>query len=57
MADAIVNIANVLIGNIDVAYNTIIVNATKIPPIAISLDFIKSPLLAASYKVTTTTFT
>ena len=55
-ADAIVNIANVLIGNIDVAYNTIAVNATKIPPRAISLAFIKFPLLAAAYKIPTKTF-
>ena len=56
-ADAIVNIANVLIGNIDVAYNTIVVNATKIPPRAISLAFIKLPLLTATYKISTKTFT
>ena len=43
-AEAIVNIASVLIGSIEVAYKTIVVNATKIPPSAISLAFIKLPL-------------
>ena len=46
IAEAIVNIANVLIGKKAAKYKTIVVNATKIPPRAIFFAFIKPPLSA-----------
>ena len=43
--EATVSIANVLIGSIEVEYNTIVVKAINIPPNDISLGFIKVPLI------------